>query len=318
MDVKIEMEEQAALHTYSQTSVDGPSPPEVSTPHMSGIVTQASERHPTVIQVKPKEFSGEGSWRQYHSQFERIAKINNWTEEWKLEYLWVSLTGESLAFVEELPIEQQSTYQGLCRALDQRFGSERLSTVHKATLLGRRRKAGETMTELGQDVRRLVNHAYPDFPQRAKEEIAIERFLDALDSSDIRLAIHQQNPKTLDHAIEVGLQIEAWKHADNQKHASTKTQVRVAEEDVQVRLINDLRKQVEELKMTKFEKKQVKCYLCGKLGHIARDCRSQRRWVRENDSASNSVKGQRKVTCFRCGQEGHFAKGCAASIPENQ
>ena len=40
---------------------------------------------------------------------------------------------------------------------------------------------GESLPALRQEVRRLVSCAYPGFPLEAMEEIAVERFLDALD-----------------------------------------------------------------------------------------------------------------------------------------
>ena len=307
-EVKMDGRLETSPEDNSQMNEDGPLHPEVSTTQMRVRAAQ--------VLVKPRDFQGAGSWRQYQSQFERVAEINKWNEDRKLVYLWISLTGEALAFVEGLPEEQQNHYAQLCHALDLRFGSERLSAVHKATLLGRKRKTGETMAELGQDVRRLVNNAYPNFPLQAKEEISIERFLDALDCAEIRLAIHQQHPKTLDDAIEHGLQLEAWRQADNQKHG--KVQIRVVEDDVQVRLLNDLKTQVEELKKTASERKQIKCYSCGKIGHMARDCRNQRRWV-SKDKGSTSDRGERRtVICFKCGQEGHMAMGCAASVQGNE
>lgn len=299
-------------------------PIDVNTPQLDYTpVTSAMTVPKARMNVRPREYSGDGSWRQYQGQFERAAKLNGWTED-RLDYLWVSLTGEALAFVEGLPETQRSTYDQLCLALERRFGAERLAAVHKATLLGRRRQEGETMSALGQDVRRLVNCAYPEFPSTAKEEIAIERFLDAINCSETRLTIHQQHPKTLDEAIEHGLQFEAWRQADSQKHG--KSRVRVVEEEVgfvpaddaQVRLLKELQSQVTELKKTVSEKKTMRCFNCGKLGHLTRDCRLQKKGGNDRTSSTSGQGGRRTVICFKCGQEGHIARGCAATAPENE
>ena len=104
------------------------------------------------------------------------------------------------------------------------------------------------------------------------EEIAVERFLDALDKPEMHLAIHQVSPHTLDEAIEKGLQMEAWQTAEDLKHQTQK--VRKATEEENLRIVRNLQSQVEELHK---DKKEMKCFNCRKMGHIARNCRAPSR-----------------------------------------
>ena len=91
-----------------------------------------------------------------------------------------------------------------------------------------------------------------------------------------------------------------------------------AEEDAHVRLLNKLKVQVHELKETVSEKKQMKCFNCGKLGHLSGDCRRQKRRGSGDTSSAGGRGGRRTVTCFKCGQEGHIARGCASTALENE
>jgi len=45
----------------------------------------------------------------------------------------------------------------------------------------------------------------------------------------------------------------------------------------------------------------MKCYACGKLGHISRDCTAP------NGGPLNS---EGSKTCYRCGEVGHISKNC--------
>lgn len=47
----------------------------------------------------------------------------------------------------------------------------------------------------------------------------------------------------------------------------------------------------------------MKCYACGKLGHISRDCTAP------NGGTVNSGAAAPK-TCYRCGEAGHISREC--------
>jgi len=47
----------------------------------------------------------------------------------------------------------------------------------------------------------------------------------------------------------------------------------------------------------------MKCYACGKLGHISRDCTAP------NGGPLNSA----GKVCYKCGQAGHISRDCTAA-----
>jgi len=51
----------------------------------------------------------------------------------------------------------------------------------------------------------------------------------------------------------------------------------------------------------------MKCYACGKLGHISRDCTAPNGGPLTNEGAK---------TCYRCGEVGHISKNCPQATGE--
>ena len=78
----------------------------------------------------------------------------------------------------------------------------------------RRRKASETLPELGQAIRRLVNKAYTKAAAEVRETLSTDHFLDALVNSVMRIRIKQSHPANLNQAICLAVELDALYKAE--------------------------------------------------------------------------------------------------------
>ena len=65
----------------------------------------------------------------------------------------------------------------------------------------RRRKPGETLSALHQDIRKLMALAHPTLPQEARESIACDHYIDALDDDEFGLKVRERASASLDEAL---------------------------------------------------------------------------------------------------------------------
>ena len=71
--------------------------------------------------VLPEPFNGEASWEEWKLHFEDVAAVNEWTDDQKLKWLRVRLTGRAQKAFHRLPEEARATYRGARIALEDRF-----------------------------------------------------------------------------------------------------------------------------------------------------------------------------------------------------
>jgi hypothetical protein len=154
-----------------------------------------------------------------------VAKLNEWTEEEKGLFLAASLRGQAQAVLGDLPGDN-TDYQYLVTALEERFAPPNQTELYRVQLRGRRKRASETMPELGHSIRRLANIAYPKALADVRETSALEQFLDSLPNLDMRIRIKQVRPKDLNDAIRHAVEYEAYLRAEEHRdHKAYQRQV---------------------------------------------------------------------------------------------
>ena len=70
------------------------------------------------------------------------------------------------------------------------------------------------MAQLGQDIRRLTNLAYPKAPCDVRDTLAKEQFIDSLVNSEMRLKIKQAGSVDLNDAVRHAVELEAFYRAE--------------------------------------------------------------------------------------------------------
>ena len=130
------------------------------------------------------------------------------------------------------------SYAYLSRKLKQRFGSENQCEVYKLELRNRRRGPRESLSDLMQDVRRLMVLAY------STQTSEMYAFIEAVDDPDLALEVRKRGPTTLDEAYRAALLLEGFvKMCIKTDHAKGKGQIR-ATSDKNL----DFSREVEELR----------------------------------------------------------------------
>ena len=72
----------------------------------------------------------------------------------------------------------------------------------------RRRRRGEGLHELVQDVERLAALAYPDHPRVTRDLLGVEVFIEALRDAELTFKVREREPPTLQEALSIAMKPE--------------------------------------------------------------------------------------------------------------
>ena len=89
----------------------------------------------------PDPFDGasESRWEQWIYHFDNVATVNNWSDEDKLKWLKVRLTGRAQTAFQRLSAENQAEFQRAKDALKERFEPASRKHRYQAELQVRRK-----------------------------------------------------------------------------------------------------------------------------------------------------------------------------------
>ena len=86
-------------------------------------------------------------------------------------------------------------------ALKERFDPSSRRALYLAELLGRKKRRGEDWAAFAEDLNTLVDRAYPELQDDAREQLALTHYLGQLEHPQLAFSVKQRRPKTVDEAV---------------------------------------------------------------------------------------------------------------------
>jgi len=169
----------------------------------------AAAQHKGTV-MRPKEYDGKESVNSFLSHFDVCAEFNKWTADEKGAWLQWALKDRARQVLWDGPAGTARTFSDLATALRQRFGSDHQQEIHKIELENRRRRQNESLSELMQDVRRLMVLGYPTEQGSMWESVATTAFLNALNDPHLALEIRKRSPTSLDAAYKDAILLDGY------------------------------------------------------------------------------------------------------------
>ncbi|GFW68508.1 retrovirus-related Pol polyprotein from transposon 412 [Trichonephila clavipes] len=230
--------------------------------------------------IKLSTYDGKSSWQVHKTQFSIVADANQWDSQTKACQLAASLRADAADILQTLPETQRLDFDALVNALELRFGEKCVKDYSRLQLKSRQQKVSETLQELATDVERLSHLAFSDCPTEVREVLALQHFIDGVRDPEIQKALRMADLKDLKGALVFAMKFEAAQQATRKDRHSIRA---VNESDTSNSSVERLERQmrsfmnrVESLMSQKADgKKTLKCWTCGREGHLQRSCRAR-------------------------------------------
>ncbi|GFU66317.1 uncharacterized protein TNCV_3642401 [Trichonephila clavipes] len=206
-----------------------------------------------------------------------ISEANGWTEGVKASQLAVSLRGKGIEILQTIPDTERLNLNSLYNALDLRFSQKYPKDYVRLQMKTRLSKTGESLQEYASEVERLDNLAFSDHPATVRETIYLQYFVDGLKEGEIQKAVKMADIQNLKSALLYALKLEAATQASRKdRHFIGGARV-IAYDLCESRLLKEMEKLKEEMQtikpgISKQEKRNFKCWGCGRTGHLRRNC----------------------------------------------
>ena len=258
--------------------------------------------------TKAPLYDGTSSWTDYLVQFELVAELNGWDDGLMAMHLATSLRGVAQSVLGDLDEYGRRDYRSLVACLSQRFGPENQTEMFRALLRNRIRQPNETLPDLAHEIRRLVKLAYPTGQYGILEDLSKNHFIDAIPEADSRWHIQQSRPRSLDEAVRVAVELEAFQVAEKHRGTNKKT-VRVVKESSHT---EDDASQDQRLKRTEealVQMQQTFQALELKLENVCDNIQQKENTVTRRES-DRKRKDWKPIECYHCGEPGHKRPEC--------
>jgi len=111
-------------------------------------------------QIKVGIFDGTSPFETFVAKFSNAEDYNNWSEADRLAHMKASLSGAAANVLWDTAEDKLNSLQKLVDVLATRFDSAETAERYRGELRTRKRRQGESLQSLHQDVQRLTSLAF--------------------------------------------------------------------------------------------------------------------------------------------------------------
>ncbi|XP_065356144.1 uncharacterized protein LOC135950535, partial [Calliphora vicina] len=235
------------------------------------VISETSSR------IKAPSFDGTTPFNVFKFQFDTVAIRNMWKDGEKAIELILALKGNAAVVLESVPVSNRNCYDDIMEALQRKYGGEHKKELYRMELRGRVQKPNETLQDFALEIERLLQLTYPGENNPFLDHIKIEAFVNGIRDPEIKHAVCATPKPSFAETVSFALTQETAKIISKPQICKVRNIEVMAEDD---RNIVDELKKVLEAFNDKHSKARVKCYNCGKSGHIQRNCKAPRKRTR--------------------------------------
>ena len=148
--------------------------------------------------VLSEPFRGEGSWDQCIAHFYNDAVVNPCDDATKLFWLRARLPKRAQTAYQKLTEEPKASYKESKKGLEVRFEPKCKRELYQTEFQTWRKQKTEGWANYVEDPTILVDKAFPDLQEEARDLLAMNHFLSQLDNPLVAFSVKQSHPKKLD------------------------------------------------------------------------------------------------------------------------
>ena len=263
---------------------------------------------------KPDKYDGTSDWADYLRHFEMVSTWNKWGAEDKAAQLSMNLTGVARQAWVDTFCDSKSpvTYDALVTALTQRFKPEGQEEAHKVQFRNRFRRKDESFMEYGYALRRLAIRAFPQIKHEAREELIVDQFLQGLIDLEMRRHVSLTHPTSVDQAVSRATEYETVTQSMKGPPMHKPKQIASVQEVQSGRDISNLLQKVDRIDNL-FEKVDnfgnILADVNKTVSHLVTQAEGKTKQLPQR-------KYRKDITCWTCSQLGHIARNCPKSSGE--
>ena len=264
-------------------------------------------------------YDGSTSWKDFYVHFEACKEYNKWTDREATYQLFTCCQGNALTALSVNDVDpKEMKYDELVKLMGKEFGPRECSELYFHELSKREQKPGESLYDLGQDIKRLTALAYPRTERKERDRIAREHFKGAITDPELRKELFRTHPDTLEAAVQGALAVESFYRTERTKGRNRLAFSRVAETgEVPFESGAEVDKQMDENLGAKIREMERKMDRVAREMEVKKESRVERRdrspvarrtsW---DGRESAGTKQGRSGVCYSCQQPGHVARYC--------